>query len=115
MNVNWRALGCGLLAAAVFVAVGIFGISRALAPAECPDRLPYQPSAYQPIGEPMSSPALPDTGQLVRRGSASFGLAAWSVWTPAGEAPQASGDPLPERIVLECGDGTYRAYARGTE
>lgn len=115
MNVNWRAMGCGLLAAAVFVAVGVFGISRALAPAECPDRLPYQPSAYRPFGEPMGSPALQDAGQLVRSGSTSFGLAAWNVWLPEAEVPQASGDPLPDRIVLECGDGTYRAYRRGME
>jgi hypothetical protein len=115
VNVNWRALGCGLLAAVVFVAVGIFGISRALTPAECPDQLPYQPSAYRPVGEPMSSPALDGGGELVRAGSTSFGLAAWDVWVPEGEVPQASGAALPEHIVLACGDGSYQAYQRGTE
>ena len=45
-----RAIGCGTLAVAVFIAVGIFGILRASAPAECPDLLPYEPSNYEPVG-----------------------------------------------------------------
>ena len=111
---NWRAIGCGTLAAAVFVAVGLIGIWRAGAPAGCPDLLPYQPAAYEPVGSPEAEPRLDGVDvSLERAGSASFGLAAWPVWIEPPATPLASGDPLPGRIVLECGDGTYQAYRRG--
>jgi hypothetical protein len=113
--VNGRAIGCGVLAAAVFVAIGLFAISRAVAPAECPELLPYRPSAYRPVGEPVASPALSGAEPLVRAGTTSFGLAAWDVWVEPQLVPSASGDPLPPRIVLACGDGTFQAYQRGTE
>jgi hypothetical protein len=114
--VNWRALGCGALAAAVFVLVGLVAIWRAGAPAECPGRLPYQPAAFQPVGSPSASPHLEGIGEpLVTAGSASFGLASWRVWVEPERVPRASGELLPQRIVLECGDGTFQAYQRGTE
>ena len=50
---------------------------------------------------------------LVQSGSISFGLAAWPVWVEPGSAPTASGQPLPPRIVLECGSG-FQAYQRST-
>jgi hypothetical protein len=110
--VNWRAVGCGTLAAAVFVVVGLIGIWRAGAPAGCPNLLPYQPAAYEPVGTPAPA-AIVDEEDLERAGSASFGLAAWPVWIEPPATPLASGAPLPERIVLECGDGTFQAYRRG--
>jgi hypothetical protein len=111
--VNWRAIGCGTLAAAVFVLVGVFAIWRAGAPAGCPDVLPYRPSAYEPSGSPTTEPRLEGVdADLEPAGSASFGLAAWPVWTEPADAPAASGAPLPARIVLECGDGTFQAYRR---
>lgn len=110
---NWRAIGCGTLAAAVFVLVGVFAIWRAGAPAGCPDVLPYRPSAYEPSGSPTTEPRLEGVdADLEAAGSASFGLAAWPVWTEPADAPAASGAPLPSRIVLECGDGTFQAYRR---
>jgi hypothetical protein len=36
------------------------------------------------------------------------------VWIEAARAPLPTGEPLPQRIVLECGDGTFQAYQRGT-
>jgi hypothetical protein len=114
--VNWRAAGCGTLAAAVFVAVGIFGILRAGAPAECPDLLPYQPTAYEPVDEPAASPTLTGISEpLEAAGTTSFGLASWEVYVEPGFAPASSAEPLPQRIVLDCGDGTFQAYQRGTE
>jgi hypothetical protein len=111
--VNWRAIGCGTLAAAVFVLVGVFAIWRAGAPAGCPDVLPYRPSAYEPSGSPTTEPRLEGVdADLEPAGGASFGLAAWPVWTEPADAPAASGAPLPARIVLECGDGTFQAYRR---
>lgn len=110
---NWRAIGCGTLAAAVFVLVGVIAIWRAGAPAGCPDVLPYQPSAYEPAGSPAAEPRLVGVNaDLERAGSASFGLAAWPVWAEPTNVPAASGAPLPDRIVLECGDGTFQAYRR---
>ncbi|MCA1569127.1 MAG: hypothetical protein LC798_02155 [Chloroflexi bacterium] len=113
---NPRIIGCGTLAAAVFVAIGVFGILRAGAPAECPDLLPQEPAAYAPVGAPTDRPLLEGgDGQLEAAGSTSFGLARWEVYVEPGFAPAASGEPLPQRIVLDCGDGTYQAYQRGTE
>jgi hypothetical protein len=114
--VNRRSIGCGVLAAAVFVAVGLFGILRAMAPADCPDLLPYQPANYEPVGPATSEPVLEGVaGPLDPAGSTSFGLARWEVYVEPGFAPEASGEGLPQRIVLECGDGSFQAYQRGIE
>ena len=110
---NRRAAGCGTLAVVAFVAVGLLGISRAFAPAECPDGLRYEPAPYEAVGSRSDDPALPGVdGELERVGSASFGLASWDVWVEPGTAPAATAQPLPERIVLDCGDGTFQAYER---
>lgn len=113
---NWRAVGCGGVAAAAFIAVGVYGILNAGAPAECPDLLPYEPASYEPVGGATSEPRLEGIEDaLVRAGDASFGLASWPVWVEPRRAPTTSAEPLPQRIVLECGDGTFQAYQRGTE
>lgn len=108
-----RAVGCGILAAAGFVLIGVIAIWRAGAPAECPGLLPYDPAAYEPIGTPTAEPVL-DGGQLERAAQVSFGLASWTVYLPPGTAPTASGVPLPRRIVLDCRDGTFQAFQRDT-
>jgi hypothetical protein len=113
--VNRRALGCGTLGAIVFVGIGLFGIWRATAPAECPDLLPYEPATFEPIGPPTTEPILEGVTQALEpAGSASFGLARWEVYVEPGFVPAASGEALPQRIVLDCGDGTFQAYHRGT-
>lgn len=110
---NWRAIGCGTLAAAVFISLALFAILRAGAPAECPDGLPYQPSSYEPVGGPTDTPTLEGADEnLVHSGSASFGLATWPVWVEPERVPTGSAATLPPRIVLECGDGTFQAYQR---
>ena len=110
---NWRAVGCGTLAVAVFTSVALFAILRASAPAECPDGLPYQPTSYAPVGEPTATPMLDGVDEeLVNSGSASFGLASWPVWVEPERVPTGSAATLPPRIVLECGDGTFQAYQR---
>lgn len=109
---TWRAIGCGTLAVVLFVGVGVWGIQRALAPAACPGALPYQPAAFEPIGPLLDTPTL-DGADLEPAGTIGFGLASWSVWVEPGRVPAASGDPLPERIVLECGDG-FQAYVRAS-
>ena len=112
---NWRIAGCGTLAAAAFVLLAVLSIWRAAAPAECPTTLPYEPAAYRPAGEPTDEPRLEGISEpLERSGTVTFGLASWEVWVEPGRAPSATAEPLPQRIVLACGDGTYRAYQRGT-
>lgn len=112
---NWRAIGCGSLAAVAFVGIGLFGIWRSFAPPECPDLLPYQPASYQPVDGRTPEPRLAGVDEpLTAAGSASFGLASWNVWLEPRREPTASGEPLPQRIVLDCGDGTFQAYQRGT-
>lgn len=113
---SWRAVGCGLVGAIVFVLIGLLGIWRAGAPAECPGLLPYEPSAYEPVGSAVAEPTLEGVGTgLERAGTTSFGLATWDVYVEPGRVPAASGEPLPQRIVLACGDGTFQAYQRGLE
>lgn len=113
---NRRTFGCGTLGAVVFIAIGLFGIWRASAPPECPGALPYEPAAYQPVGSPAAQPTLDGVdAALERSGSTSFGLARWEVYVEPGFAPSASGEPLPQRIVLDCGDGSFQAYHRGIE
>lgn len=114
---NWRALGCGGLAVAVFVIVAAFAVLRAGAPAECPASLPYEPATYVPAGDATTEPRLEGIDEPLERteGAITFGLASWRVWVEPDRAPIPSGEPLPQRIVLECGDGTYRPYQRGTE
>lgn len=113
---NWRVIGCGTLAAATFIAIGVFGILQAGAPAECPQRLPYEPAAYEPVGRSTAEPMLKGIGEpLEPAGSTSFGLARWEVFAEPGFAPASSGEALPQRIVLGCGDGTFQAYQRGIE
>ena len=113
---NWRAIGCGTLAAGVFILLGVFAIWRAGAPPGCPTTLPYEPASYRPAGDPADQPTLAGIEEpLEQSGYASFGLARWEVWVEPGRAPAASGDLLPQRNVLACGAGTYQAYHRGTE
>lgn len=113
---NRRVVGCGTLGAVAFIGVGLFGIWRASAPPECPNLLPYQPAAFEPVGSPAEQPSLEGIDdELERAGSTSFGLARWEVYVEPGFAPSESGQLLPQRIVLDCGNGSFQAYHRGTE
>lgn len=112
---SWRAIGCGTVGAVAFVLIGLIGIWRAGGPAECPTLLPYEPAAYRPAGEPTDEPQLEGIDEeLELAGTTSFGLASWEVWVEPGRVPASAQDPLPQRIVLACGDGTFQAYQRGT-
>jgi hypothetical protein len=104
-----------VVAAAAFVAVALLGVLRAGDPAECPDLLPYEPASFERVGYPTDHPALDGVDEpLVEAGRAAFGLASWPVWVEPGRVPAASGEPLPQRIVLDCGDGSFQAYQRAT-
>jgi hypothetical protein len=105
--VNRRALGCAVIGVVVFLGVGAFGLSRALAPPGCPERLQYVAQAYLPEGAPLSSP----DAELVQIGSTFIGLTTRAVYAEAGSSPSGSGEP-PDRFVLDCADGTFQAFVR---
>ena len=74
--VSWRAIGCGTLAAGVFVLVALIAIWRAGPPPGCPSQLEDPDGAYEPIGvgalqpEPRgrrrrSRTGLPDDGRVL--------------------------------------------------
>lgn len=113
---NLRLIGCGGAAAGAFILIGVVSIWRAGAPAECPGLLPYEPQTYQPIGTPMGVPLLDGVeGPLERAAEVSFGLASWTAYVQPGTVPASGEGLLPPRIVLDCRDGTFQAYQRGTQ
>ena len=111
---SWRAIGCGTLAAGVFVLVGVIAIWRAGPPAGCPSQLQDEDGLYEPVGSPASSPSLESVDEALQPGfQTRIGLSTWTVWVAPADAPAASSAPLPTVMVLECGDGTFQAYRRG--
>jgi hypothetical protein len=111
--VSWRAIGCGALAAGVFVLVGVIAIWRAGPPTGCPTDLAFEDGAYEPTGSAMASPSLEGVDAELEAGfRTTVGFSSWTVWVDPADAPAASADPLPDSIVLECGDGTFQAYSR---
>ncbi|MEO6059793.1 MAG: hypothetical protein ABIQ05_07480 [Candidatus Limnocylindria bacterium] len=113
---NWRAIGCGLLAATVFVAIGLLGMSMAFSRADgCPERVQWGDAGYLPVGSETTEPAFADGGDPVEIGSTFVGLTTRRVWGPPGSVPYgsiASGSVFekPQQIILECGDGTFQEY-----
>jgi hypothetical protein len=103
---NRRAIGCSVIGVAAFLAVGLFGLSRAVAPTGCPDRLQYAAEAYFPEGSPVASPK---TG-LVQIGSTFIGLTTRAVFAEPGAARASGETDPPDRFVLDCADGTFQAY-----
>jgi hypothetical protein len=111
--VNWRAIGCGTLAAGVFVVVALIAIWRAGPPPGCPSQLEDPEGAYEPIGATLSSPSLEGVDADLEPGfRTTVGFSSWTVWVDPADAPSASTAPLPDAMVLECGDGTFQAYHR---
>ncbi len=112
-----RALGCGALAATAFILLVVVAIFRAggFAPGECPGSLPTEAGTYEPVGTPMATPALEGANEeLEVTGELQFGVSSWPVLLPPALAPQASGEALPPRIVLDCRNGTYVTFQRDT-
>jgi len=108
--VNWRAIGCGTLAIVVFLAVGLFGMSKAFERTSgCPDRLQWGDRAYLPTGSPRAEPSFAE-GSPAEIGSTFIGLTTRKVWGPPGSGPAASAGDRPDRIFLDCADGRVQAY-----
>lgn len=113
---SWRAIGCGTLAAGVFVLVGVIAIWRAGPPPGCPSQLQYTDGPYQRVGSAAPSPSLEGVDAELKPGfQTTVGFSSWTVWVDPAEVPTASSAPLPDAMVLECGDGTFQAYRRGSE
>jgi hypothetical protein len=109
--VNWRAVGCGALAAAVFVAIGLLGLSMAFNRSEgCPRLLQWADRRYEPSGQVSAAPHFDLAGPPVPLGSTPIGLTTRTVYGPPGsEASPASAD-RPSQIALDCGDGSFQTY-----
>lgn len=108
---NWRAIGCGTLAIVVFLAVALWGMSKAFDGLEgCPDRLQWGDRAYLPTGTPVPDPSFAE-GSPVEIGSTFIGLTTRRVWGPPGSAPSPSAGDRPARIYLDCDDGTVLLFA----
>jgi hypothetical protein len=111
--VNWRAIGCGALAALVFVGIGLLGMSMAFGGLKgCPDSLQWGDRSYLPDGPLLSAPGFPE-GSPVEIGSTFIGLTTRQVWGPPGSAPSTKASDRPARIVLDCDDGTYQSFRYG--
>ena len=104
---NRRVVGCAVVGVVVFLAVGAFGLSRALAPAGCPSRFVYAERAYLAEGAPADSPG----AGLVQIGTTFIGLTTRAVYAEPGAAASGSGGP-PDGFVLDCADGTFQAFVR---
>ena len=108
---SWRAIGCGALAIVVFVAVGLWGMSKAFDRLEgCPDRLQWGDRIYLPDGSAVPAPSFAQ-GSPVQIGSTFIGLTTRKVWGPPGSAPSASAADRPARIYLDCDDGSVVLFA----
>lgn len=108
---NWRAIGCGGLAIVVFVGIGLFGMSLAFSRLEgCPSRLQWGDRAYLPAGTPAAEPSFAE-GPAVAIGSTFIGLTTRRVWGPPGSTPLEAASHRPDRIVIDCADGSVQAYS----
>jgi len=107
---NWRAIGCGTLAIIIFLALGLLGMSMAFNRLNgCPDRLQWGDRAYLPDGSPAAEPSFAD-GSPVEIGSTFIGLTTRRAWGPPGSAPSKSSADRPNRIFLDCDNGSVQAY-----
>lgn len=97
---NRRVIGCGVLSVVVFIGIGLFGLSMATTRAGCPGRLQWDAQSYGAEGNPAPSPFA---------GAESIGSTFVGLTTRRAYAIP-SGSAKPERVALECGDGTYQTY-----
>ncbi|MEX2137414.1 MAG: hypothetical protein WEB29_10775 [Chloroflexota bacterium] len=108
---NWRALGCGTLAIVLFLAVALWGMSKAFDRLEgCPARLQWGDRVYLSSGSPRPEPIFAE-GSPIELGSTFIGLTTRRVWGPPGSAPSQSATDRPSRIFLDCDDGSVLLFA----
>jgi hypothetical protein len=107
--VNWRLVGCGALAAAVFIGLGLWSLQLALGRPGCPSTLLWGDRSYSASGEPRESPVV-GSGEPVKLGTTLVGALSRDLYGPAGSAPSPNAEDRPEVISLDCGDGTFLTY-----
>jgi hypothetical protein len=107
--VNWRVLGCGALAAAVFIGLGLWSLQLALGRPGCPPTLLWGDRIYSASGEPEESPVV-GSGDPDKLGTILVGPISRVVYGPSGSAPSPNTEDRPDTIALECGDGTFVTY-----
>lgn len=108
---NWRAIGCGLLAAGVFVGIGVLGMSLAFSRFDgCPPLVRWADRRYQPSGVPTDMPIFEMPGEPVPLGSTFIGLTTRSVFGPPGSRQSTAASDRPDEIALDCGDGSFQTY-----
>lgn len=96
-----------------FIGLGLLALSMTMAPGGCLERLQWADAAYRADGSPAPQPAVGgETSGAVVIGQTLQGLTTRDVYAAAGEAPAPGSDERPERIALDCGDGTFQAYDR---
>ena len=106
---NWRALGCAVLAAAIFIGLGVWGLQMAMGRPGCPSSLQWGDRVYEAVGEPATSPEV-GPGQPVLLGTTLVGALSRDVFGPEGSDPNASGEERPDVIALDCGNATFVTY-----
>ena len=106
---NWRAVGCAALAAAVFVGLGVWSLQMALGKPVCPPALQWSDRVYMAAGPATSEPVAGD-GEPVLLGTTLVGTLSRDVYGPEGSAPSHLAEDRPDTIALECGDGTFVTY-----
>lgn len=106
---NWRAVGCAVLAAAVFVGLGLWSLQMAIGPPGCPETLLWGDRVYTAAGDPTADPVV-GGGEPVRLGTTLVGIVSRAVYGPPGSAPSPTSEDRPDEIALECGDGTFVSY-----
>jgi len=107
--VNSRAVGCAVLAAAVFVGLGLWSLQMAIGPPGCPETLLWGDRVYTAAGAPTALPVV-GSEEPVRLGTILVGVVSREVYGPPGSAPSPSAEDWPDEIALECGDGTFLSY-----
>lgn len=112
---NWRAAGCLVVGAALFVGIGLLGLWRVTSQTGCFDQLHTADGVYQAAGTPAPSPVLAGGEPAVEIGSTLVGLATRRVYAPQGTNPDDPSEPRPSEVAVECGDGTFQAYRLGPE
>ncbi len=118
---NWRAIGCGLAAAIVFVGLGLWAMSLAFERSVgCTPLLVWQGSAYRSSGAASDEVRLPSGEAAEVIGVATVGLTTRTVYGPPGSAASPGPEPPgslapvepPAELALDCADGTFQAYQR---
>jgi len=106
---NWRAVGCAVLAAAIFVGLGLWALQMAIGRPGCPPTLRWGDRLYTASSSPGAIPVV-GSGEPIRLGATFVGALTREVFGPAGSSPSPDPEDRPDEIALECGDATFVTY-----